>query len=229
MLTLNNINTFYGNSHILYDLSLHVPGGKVVAILGRNGTGKTTTLRSIMGLTPPVSGEILFKGRNIEKLPSHKIAQMGVGYIPQGRRLFPSLTVEEHLSVYYRKGSPWTCERVLDFFPRLRERMGNKGGELSGGEQQMLAIGRALVTGPEFLIMDEPTEGLAPLIVTEVGRLINLIKQEGYAILLTEQKMKFALDLADEVYIISKGELVYHDVPEKLLMDEETKRTYLGV
>lgn len=233
MLKLENIQTYYGDSHILHGISLEVPEKKCVVLLGRNGAGKTTTLRSIMGLTPAREGKIIFQDQEIQDLPSHKISRMGCGYCPQGRRLFKSLTVREHLQVYWRHGSngesEWTPEKALDVFPRLKERLDNKGDELSGGEQQMLAIARALVTNPRLLILDEPTEGLAPLIVREVGKLINIVKESGLSILLTEQKLRFALDLADDVYLISSGQIVYHNLPEKLEKDEETKSLYLGV
>ena len=229
MLQLHDIHTYYGESHVLQGVSLQVPDGKVVALLGRNGAGKTTTMRSIMGLTPPRRGEILFDGREIQNLEPYRIANLGIGYIPQGRRLFPSLTVREHLEVYHKKGSAWSVERALDTFPRLKERLENHGDELSGGEQQMLAIARALMLNPSMLVMDEPTEGLAPLVVREVGKLIQTVKKEGFAILLTEQKMRFALDLADEVFVMSRGQIVFHGLPEELLENEEIKRTYLGV
>jgi branched-chain amino acid transport system ATP-binding protein len=230
-LEIKNINTFYGYSHVIYDASLEVREATVVALLGRNGVGKTTMLRSIMGLTRAQSGEILFYGKDIRTLEPFVISKLGVGYVPQGRRLFSSLTVREHLEVYYRKGfgGGWDPEKALEFFPRLRERYTSKAGDLSGGERQMLAIARALVTNPKLIIMDEPTEGLAPMVVAEVGRLIKLIKEEGFTILLTEQKMKFALDLADESYILSKGQIVYHGLPKDLMSDEYTKKTYLGV
>ena len=229
MLQLHDIHTYYGESHVLQGVSLQVPDGKVVALLGRNGAGKTTTMRSIMGLTPPRRGEILFDGREIQNLEPYRIANLGIGYIPQGRRLFPSLTVREHLEVYHKKGSAWSVERALDTFPRLKERLENHGDELSGGEQQMLAIARALMLNPSMLVMDEPTEGLAPVVVREVGKLIQTVKKEGFAILLTEQKMRFALDLADEVFVMSRGQIVFHGLPEELLENEEIKRTYLGV
>ena len=229
MLQLHDIHTYYGESHVLQGVSLQVPDGKVVALLGRNGAGKTTTMRSIMGLTPPRRGEILFDGREIQNLEPYRIANLGIGYIPQGRRLFPSLTVREHLEVYHKKGSAWSVERALDTFPRLKERLENHGDELSGGEQQMLAIARALMLNPSMLVMDEPTEGLAPLVVREVGKLIQTVKKEGFAILLTEQKMRFALDLADEVFVMSRGQIVFHGLPEELLENEEIKRNYLGV
>lgn len=229
MLEVKDIHTYYGFSHILHGVSLQVPKGKVVALLGRNGVGKTTTLRSIMGLTPAHQGEILYKGEPIQQLPAHEISRKGIGIVPQGRRLFKSLTVLEHLQVFERGDGRWTAEKVLEFFPRLTERIKNRGNQLSGGEQQMLAIARALVTNPDLMVMDEPTEGLAPLLVAEVGKLIKIIKDQGYAILLTEQKLKFALDIADEVYIMSKGQIVYRGLPEELMNDENIKRTYLGV
>ena len=229
MLQLCDIHTYYDDSHVLQGVSLQVPEGKVVALLGRNGAGKTTTMRSIMGLTPPRQGKILFRGQEIQAMEPYRIANLGIGYIPQGRRLFPSLTVREHLEVYQKKGSAWSVQRALDTFPRLKERLDNHGNELSGGEQQMLAIARALMLNPVMLVMDEPTEGLAPLVVREVGRLIQTVKQEGFSILLTEQKMRFALDLADEVYVMSKGQIVFHGLPQELLENETVKQTYLGV
>jgi len=228
-LEIKDINTFYGFSHILYDVSLKVPKGKVVALLGRNGVGKTTTIRSVMGLTPPQSGTILFNGEEIQKKPAYQISQMGVGIVPQGRRLFKSLTVKEHLEVYCRGSMEWTPEKALEYFPRLAERINNRGNELSGGEQQMLAVARALMTNPSLILMDEPTEGLAPLIVAEVGKLIEMVKNEGYSILLTEQKLNFALNLADEVYVMNKGQIVYYGTPDDIRNNEEVKATYLGV
>ncbi|MEF2798735.1 MAG: ABC transporter ATP-binding protein [Christensenellales bacterium] len=228
MLELKGINTYYDNSHILHDVSLTIPEGRAVALLGRNGVGKTTTLRSIMGLTPPRDGQILYDGKEIQKLSAYQVAQLGIGYVPQGRRLFKSLTTKEHLEVFEKKGE-WTVERTLDYFPRLKERLTSKGNELSGGEQQMLAIGRALMTNPKLLVMDEPTEGLAPFVVREVGNLVESLKQEGLTILLTEQKMYFALDIVDEVYVMSKGEIVFHGLPDELLGNEYVKSTYLGV
>jgi branched-chain amino acid transport system ATP-binding protein len=237
LLTLTNIHTYYGFSHVLHGMSLSVDEAQVVTLLGRNGMGKTTTLRSIMGLTPPKSGEICLCGMPIHQLPIYKIADLRIGYVPQGRRLFKSLTVREHLEVYYRKPSAsdvhekgdWTVERVYQFFPRLKERQGNFASELSGGEQQMLAIARALVTNPQLLLMDEPTEGLAPLIVNEIGEIILMIKAEGYSVLLAEQKAKFALRLADEAFILSKGTIVHTGKAADVLNDENILQTYLGV
>ena len=232
-LSIQNIDTYYGHSHVLHGVSLDVPQSKVVALLGRNGVGKTTTLRSIMGLTPAKSGAILFNDEDIAHTQPYIISRKGMGYVPQGRRLFNSLTVKEHLEVYHRLGPDgtdvWTPERTLEFFPRLKERYTSTGAELSGGERQMLAIARALVTNPRMIVLDEPTEGLAPLVVAEVGYLINKVKEEGLTILLTEQKLKFALDLADEVYLMSKGKIVWHSLPEELENNEEIKKMYLGV
>lgn len=232
-LSIQNIDTFYGHSHVLHGVSLDVPRGSVVALLGRNGVGKTTTLRSVMGLTPARSGKILFADEDITGTASHIISRKGIGYVPQGRRLFHSLTVKEHLSVYHRKGvdggDAWTPERALSFFPRLEERYLSKGGALSGGEQQMLAIARALVTNPRLIVLDEPTEGLAPLVVSEVGKLILKVKEQGLTILLTEQKLRFALSLADDVYLMSKGQIVFHSSPEELEKNEDIKRLYLGL
>ena len=228
-LEVKDINTYYGFSHILHGVSLRIPEGKVVALLGRNGAGKTTTIRSVMGLTPPQNGEILFRGEPIQYKPAYQISQMGIGICPQGRRLFKSLTVKEHLEVYCRGSRAWTPKRALEYFPRLAERLNNRGNELSGGEQQMLALARMLVINPSLILLDEPTEGLAPLIVAEVGELIKTIKDEGYPILLTEQKLKFALNLADEVYVMNKGQIVYYGTPEELEANEEVKQSYLGV
>lgn len=229
MLEIKNIHTYYDYSHILHGVSMEVPAGRITALLGRNGVGKTTTIRSIMGLTPPASGEIIFEGEPIQGKPAYQISQMGIGIVPQGRRLFKSLTVKEHLNVFCRGNQKWTPEKVLDLFPRLAERINHKASQLSGGEQQMLAISRALVLNPKLILLDEPTEGLAPLIVAEVGKLIQMIKDEGYALLLTEQKLKFALDLADEVYVMSKGSIVYRGSPKDLEEDKEITSTYLGV
>lgn len=234
MLTLKDIHTYYGYSHVLHGMSLSVEEAQVVTLLGRNGMGKTTTLRSIMGLTPPKSGEILFGQTPIQTMPIYKIANLRIGYVPQGRRLFRSLMVREHLTVYYRPPadgakSDWNEARIYEFFPRLKERQNNYGSELSGGEQQMLAIARALVTNPELLLMDEPTEGLAPMIVEEIGRIILMIKSEGCSVLLAEQKAKFALKLADEAFILSKGTIVHAGKAAEILTNEDVLQTHLGV
>jgi branched-chain amino acid transport system ATP-binding protein len=237
ILDVRDVHTYYGQSHVLQGVSLQVPEARVVALLGRNGVGKTTLMRSIIGFTPPRRGSIQYRGREIARLPSHRIARLGIGLVPQGRRVFPSLDVGEHLTVNARvpvdaatkRGAAWTLERVLGLFPRLRERMRNRGNALSGGEQQMLATGRALVTNPDLLLMDEPTEGLAPLIVRELGHIITDLRAEGISILLVEQNLGFALDLADLVYVLSKGTIVHACTPAELMANDEIKARYLGV
>jgi branched-chain amino acid transport system ATP-binding protein len=232
MLELKDIHTYYGDSYILQGVSLKVNKGSVVALLGRNGMGKTTTIRSIIGISPPRRGEVVFKGENVAGLPSYAIARKGIGLVPQGREIFPSLSVKENLTMAARGGKEakdWTLEKVYDLFSILRKRAGNKGNMLSGGEQQMLTIARALMTNPDLLMLDEPSEGLAPIIVQEVGRIIAQIKQSGLSILLVEQNLNMALSLADYVYIISKGQIVYESTPDKLKNNEETKAKYLGI
>ena len=231
MLEVRDVHTYYGESHVLQGVSLEVPEGRVVALLGRNGVGKTTLIRSIIGFTPPRRGSIRYRDAEISRLPSHRIARMGIGLIPQGRRVFPSLDVGEHLTVQARPGGAagWTLERVLALFPRLRERVRNRGNALSGGEQQMLATGRALVGNPELLLMDEPSEGLAPLMVRELGRIIGELRAGGISILLVEQNLGFALDLADQVYVLSKGTIVHACAPAELMANDEVKSRYLGV
>jgi branched-chain amino acid transport system ATP-binding protein len=200
-------------------------------VLGRNGVGKTTLIRSIVGFTPPRRGRILLKGEDITRLPAHEIARRGVGLVPQGRRIFASLAVGEHLEIGERAGnvSGWSFDRVLGLFPRLRERLRNRGNKLSGGEQQMLACGRALVGNPDILLMDEPSEGLAPILVRELGRILAQLKAGGASILLVEQNLAFALRIADRVYLMSKGKIVHEARPDDLLRNEEIKARYLGV
>jgi branched-chain amino acid transport system ATP-binding protein len=232
LLEVEDIHTYYGDSYVLQGVSLRVDKGKVVALLGRNGVGKTTLIRSIIGFTPPRRGAVRFNGVEISRLPSYAIARMGIGLIPQGRRIFPSLDVREHLEVGARKPrdvSGWNKERVLNLFPRLRERLRNRGNALSGGEQQMLASGRALVSNPDLLLMDEPSEGLAPLLVRELGRTIGELKAGGHSILLVEQNLAFALRLADYVYVLSKGKIVHTSSPDELMRNDAVKSRYLGV
>ncbi len=231
MLEVQEIHTYYGESYILQGVSLTVGERQVVAVLGRNGVGKTTLIRSIVGFTPPRRGRILFQGKDITHLPAHRIARHGVGLVPQGRRIFPSLNVRENLTITERKGNGvgWGFDKVLDLFPRLRERLQHRGNKLSGGEQQMLACGRALVGNPEILVMDEPSEGLAPLLIRELGRILQQLKAGGASILLVEQNLAFALRIADYVYLMSKGKIVYESRPEDLLKNEEVKARYLGV
>jgi branched-chain amino acid transport system ATP-binding protein len=230
MLRVNDIQTYYGDSHVLQGISLRMESGQVVGILGRNGMGKTTLIRSIIGFTPPRKGQVLFKERDITAWPSNRVVGLGLGLVPQGRRVFPSLTVAENLAVAAkRNGGPWTVERVMELFPRLRERRENRAGKLSGGEQQMLAIARALMTNPELLLMDEPTEGLAPLLVREVARVIENLKSEGLSILLVEQNLPLALRVCDQVHVLSRGRIVHSSAPQALWANEEIKRRYLGL
>ena len=230
MLEVRDIHTYYGNSHVLQGVSLSMTRGQVVGILGRNGMGKTTLIRSIIGFTPPRRGQILFKDRDITAWSSNRAVGLGLGLVPQGRRVFPSLSVMENLTVAVKGDSgPWTVARVLELFPRLRERGAHRAGKLSGGEQQMLAIARALMTNPELLLMDEPTEGLAPLLVREVGRVIENLKAQGLSILLVEQNLPLALRVADHVHVLSRGRVVHSSAPDALWRNEEIKSRYLGL
>ena len=232
MLDLKDIHTYYGKSYILQGVFLKVMEGSVVALFGRNGMGKTTTIRSIMGFTLPRRGQIVFKETNIAGLPSHRIAQMGIGLVPQGRCIFPSLSVKDNLTMAARggrKSESWTLDRVYSVFPILKARSYCKGNLLSGGEQQMLCIARALMTNPDLLLMDEPSEGLAPIIVQEIGRIIRQLKESGFSILLVEQNLSMALRVIDYGYVISKGKIVYESVPEELKNNEDVKARYLGV
>jgi branched-chain amino acid transport system ATP-binding protein len=230
MLEVRDLHTYYGDSHVLQGVSLRMEKSQVVGILGRNGMGKTTLIRSIIGFTPPRRGQVRFKERDITAWPSNRAVALGLGLVPQGRRVFPSLTVAENLAVAAKgNGGPWTIERVMDLFPRLRERAASRAGKLSGGEQQMLAIARALMTNPELLLMDEPTEGLAPLLVREVGGVIERLKADGLSILLVEQNLPLALRLADRVHILSRGQIVHSSGPAELMANDGAKSRYLGV
>jgi branched-chain amino acid transport system ATP-binding protein len=230
MLDVQEIHTYYGDSYVLQGISLRIEPGQVVGLLGRNGMGKTTLIRSIVGFTPPRRGRVLFKSHDITGWVSNRVVGLGLGLVPQGRRVFPTLSVRENLAVALKEGKgPWTLDRVMELFPRLRERAENRAGKLSGGEQQMLAIARALVTNPELLLMDEPTEGLAPLLVREVGRVIERLKKEGLSILLVEQNLPLALRIADHVHVLSRGQIVYSGAPAALEQDREVKARYLGL
>ncbi len=229
MLAVEDIHTYYGESHVLHGVSLGVTRGQAVALLGRNGVGKTTLIRSIVGFTPPRTGVIRFQAREIQQMPPHRIARRGIGLVPQGRRIFSPLTVTENLLLGARGDVAARRQRMYELFPRLRDRGGQGSGTLSGGEQQMLAIARALMQGPQLLLLDEPSEGLAPLIVREIGRVLVRLKDEGLSILLVEQNVPLALRVADRVYVMSKGQVVYHGSPADLDANEDVKRRFLGI
>lgn len=232
-LQVEKINTYYGLSHILFDVCLDVEQGEVVVLLGRNGAGKTTTMRSIMGLTAPKQGRVIFKGKDVTGLPPYKIARLGIGFVPEDRRIFPDLSVQANLEVGRKsvRGKPnkWTYERVYKIFPRLEELAKKRGGTLSGGEQQMLTIARTLMGDPELLLLDEPSEGLAPIIVQEVGKLVDLIKKEGVTVLLSEQNVKFSLKHSDRAYIVDSGHIKYQGTIAELDQAEDVKKRYLAV
>ncbi|MEE8396280.1 MAG: ABC transporter ATP-binding protein [bacterium] len=231
ILEVHDIHTYYGESYVLQGLSMSLEEGQIVGMLGRNGVGKTTLVNSIMGFNPPKKGKILFKGDDITHTSSFETVRHGMGLVPQGRRVFPSLSVEENLRVAEggngRRG--WNLDRVYDMFPRLLERRRQRAETLSGGEQQMLAIGRGLMTNPDCLIMDEPSEGLAPLIIQQVWEIIGKLKEEGLSILLVEQNVVLALKLVDYVHVISKGTVVHSSEPAKLWKNEKIKSRYLGI
>ena len=228
MLEVDSIHTYYGESHVLHGVSLRVAPGEAVALLGRNGAGKTTAIRSIVGFTPPRAGRVVFEGQAIERWPAYRIARRGLALVPQGRRIFAPLSVRENLLLGVRSEG-WTLERVFELFPRLRERQAQLGGTLSGGEQQMLAIARALLTNGRLLLLDEPSEGLAPLIVREIGTTLRALKAQRLSLLLVEQNYHLALRVADRVYVMNKGQIVYQGTPAGLEANEEVKRRYLGV
>jgi branched-chain amino acid transport system ATP-binding protein len=228
MLAVRDLQTSYGRSQVLFGISLDVPASQVVSLLGRNGMGKTTTVRSIMGITRPRSGTISFERRTLNGLPSYRIAQAGLGLVPEGRQVFPNLTVRENLVATARKG-PWTQERVYRLFPHLEARSGNYGNQLSGGEQQMLAIGRALMTNPRLLILDEATEGLAPLIRAEIYRSIETLKAEGLSILVIDKDVKALTRVADRHYVLEKGRVVWSGSSSELAADANVQHRYLGV
>jgi len=228
VLAVEGIQTFYGESHVLHGVSVRVAPGEAVALLGRNGAGKTTLIRSVAGMTPPRDGRVVFDGQGVERWPAYRIARRGLALVPQGRRIFAPLSVRENLLLGARPGE-WRLEKVYDLFPRLRERERQSGGTLSGGEQQMLAIGRALMTNGRMLVLDEPSEGLAPIIVREIGRVVQGLKGERLSILLVEQNYHLALRVADRVYVMNKGQIVWEGTPAGLEAAEEIKRRFLGV
>jgi branched-chain amino acid transport system ATP-binding protein len=231
-LRLEDVHTYYGESHVLQGVNMEVKAGTTVALLGRNGMGKTTTIRSIMGMTPPRQGRILFGGRDLAAIAPRKIAHAGIALVPQGRRVFGSLTVDENLRVVARAGvggNAWTVARVYELFPRLETRRTTLARNLSGGEQQMLAIGRALMTNPDTILLDEPSEGLAPTVVRRVGQAVRELRETGVTILLVEQMVSMALEVSDYVYVMSKGRVVYDSTPAELRADEVSMRAHLGV
>ncbi len=240
LLSVRDIHTYYGDSYVLQGLSLAVSAGAVAAILGRNGMGKTTLIRSVSGLTPPRSGSILFKGSSLERLPPYRIAQLGIALVPQGRRIFPSLNVRENLLVPTsgfakgvrnpkEHGKRWDLKRVFEEFPALQSRAKQRGGTLSGGEQQMLAVGRALMANPDLILMDEPSEGLAPFILRQIGEIMKSIRQDGHSILLVEQNFRLAMDVADDVYVMTSGQMAYHGLPKDLEGKKDILLGHLGI
>ena len=229
MLAVAEVHTYYGGSHVLHGVSLDVQPGEIVAILGRNGMGKTTLIRSVIGFTPPRRGRVRFRGDDVTGWAPFRRVARGMALVPQGRRVFGSLSVRENLDVARAGAGRWDREGVYGLFPRLRERAPNRASKLSGGEQQMLAIGRALMSNPTLLLMDEPTEGLAPLLVREVGRVIAELKRAGLSILLVEQNLPMAAAVADRVHVLNRGEIVYSGRPGELLANEDVKSRYLGV
>ncbi len=233
LLGVDGIDTYYGESHALQGVSLEVPAGTVVGLLGRNGAGKTTTLKSVMGIEPPRRGSIVFAGRELSRLAPYRIARHGIGYVPEERGIFPSLSVEENLTLARPfgqvTGERWDLARIYELFPRLRERRANMGNGLSGGEQQMLSIARALMLSPRLLILDEPTEGLAPVVVAEIAGVVEHLKAAGMTMLLVEQSYPFAARLADRLYVLGKGRIRWSGTPAELDAAPEVKHTWIGI
>ena len=229
MLIVEDIHDYYGDSYVLQGISLTVDQGSVVAMLGRNGMGKTTLIRSVIGFTPVKRGKVLFKETDVTNVPDFKRTKMGMGLVPQGRLIFPSLTVRENLLLGARNRGDWNLESIYELFPILLERGKHRGNKLSGGEQQMLAIARALMTNPDLLLLDEPTEGLATLLVEIVQGVILRLKEGDHTILLVEQNMPMALSVADKVHVLSRGRIVHSSAPSELWENEEIKKTYLGI
>lgn len=233
MLKVVDVHTYYGDSHILQGIQLSVGAAQCVALLGRNGAGKTTTLRSILGLTPAKRGSITFKGRDITRSETYRIVQAGISFVPEDRGIFPTVTVEEHLAIARaaskRRSDCKSIEYVFEIFPRLGQRRSSLGGQLSGGEQQMLAIGRALISGPDLLILDEPSEGLAPVIIETLEAVLQNVKKSGTPILLVEQNYHLATRLADYVYVLSQGRVHFSGATRELMENDDIRRTYLSV
>ncbi len=237
ILQVHDIHSYYGKSHILQGVCMSLSEGEVVCLLGRNGVGKTTTLKTIMGMIPPKKGKILFRGKEIQGMSPHRIAQLGIGIVPEERRIFPTLSVHENLLIGMKSNNGskaanrinWTTDKIYELFPRLQERRKNRGAHLSGGEQQMLTIARTLMGNPELILVDEPTEGLAPLIVKMVIEILARIRQSGVTILLVEQNFKAAMKLATRFYVMSKGQIVFEGDARALELAEDVRRQYLEV
>ena len=227
-LTAEGLHTYYGKSHILHGVSLSVAEGRITALLGRNGAGKSTTLRSLMGLTPAREGKVTIFGEDTTRWPTFRIVSKGVGYVPEGRRIFANLSVEENIKVPLERDGPWTIERIYKLFPRLEERKQNRGRQLSGGEQEMLSIARALLLNPRLLILDEPSQGLAPLIVREVFRVVASARDEGISILLVEQNVRAATEIADRAYVLDDGRVVFSGAAAEFAKDEDRVRALAG-
>jgi len=228
LLAVENLQAWYGESHILHGVTFDVRAGEVVTLLGRNGAGKTTTLRSLMGLTHARDGAVRIFGHVTTDWQPYRIAALGVGYVPEGRRIFPNLSVEENLKVPLDRKGPWTIARIYELFPRLAQRKSNKGRQLSGGEQEMLAIARALLLNPKLLLLDEPSQGLAPLIVQEVFRVVAAARQQGISVLLVEQNVRAAVEIADRAYVLDDGRVVYSGIAAEFAKDEERVRALAG-
>jgi branched-chain amino acid transport system ATP-binding protein len=236
MLEMNNVHSYYGKSHILHGVSLSLKKGEIVCLLGRNGVGKSTTLKSIMGLVQPNEGRISFKGEELIGKTPYMIARLGVGYVPEDRRIFKSLTVQENLTIGMKgvqngnkQSQGWTIEKVYELFPRLKDRQNNKGAHISGGEQQMLTVARTLMGNPELILIDEPTEGLAPLIIQDVLEMLSTVRKSGVTILMVEQNFKAAVKVADRFYAMGKGQIVFEGGLGKLMAAEDIRRNYLEV
>lgn len=228
VLEAEGLHTYYGKSHILRGVSLEVREGEIVSLLGRNGAGKSTTMRSLMGLTKAREGTVRIFGHTTTQLNPYRIAALGVGFVPEGRKIFPNLTVEENLKVPAERPGPWSIPRVYDLFPRLAERKTNRGGQLSGGEQEMLAIARALLLNPKLILLDEPSQGLAPLIVQEVFRVIQRARDQGISVLLVEQNVRAAVEISDRAYVLDDGHVVYSGIASEFARDEERVRALAG-
>jgi branched-chain amino acid transport system ATP-binding protein len=228
VLVAEDLHTFYGKSHILHGVGLEVREGEIVTLLGRNGAGKTTTLRSLVWLTPPRNGVVQIFGHTTTAWPPYRIAALGVGYVPEGRHIFPNLTVEENLKVPLERAGRWDIARIYELFPRLQERRENRGRQLSGGEQEMLAIGRALLLNPKLLILDEPSQGLAPLVVREVFRIVAQMRDAGISVLLVEQNVRMSLEIADHAFVLDNGGIVYSGAARDLAADEARVQALAG-